>query len=637
MAQSVRLLVEDGILRLAADSRSPIHQGTHYIYLVNVLGLEPIEEPEPGFKISLGASKQALIRQLTDYFAEAGIALTLEGTANEISRRLESDAKTLEDARIAGERLKGAPAKTAAPAIPGFMRELKPYQVPAVQHAVDVRNAANFSVPGSGKTTITLAVYAILKARGEVEKLVVVGPRACFMPWEEEFEACLGRKPAAVRISGDRTRRIGLYRDADAAELVLLTYQMASNDADDVAAYLQRNKCFLVLDESHYIKRLEGGKWANALLDLAPFAARRLILSGTPAPNSLLDLWSQFAFLWPNPPLLGQRDNYRFRVDQRGNEYDRIKKRLSPFFWRIKKDDLKLPPPTFHKVDVPLRPYQRRIYDAIGAKVLKDVVKAPSDRSKLRIWRKAKMVRLLQAASNPSLLAEYSTEFRIPPLDASGLPVDQLIEQYSKFEFPAKLECAEKLVRKLVKRGEKVILWSTFVHNIKTLESRMKDLRPLSVFGEIPKDDEENEEFNREQIIKQFKTPGTSPVLIANPGACAESVSLHKICKHAVYLDRTFNGAQYLQSLDRIHRVGLSPRDKVHYYIIQALDSVDTVVDQRLEDKKKRMLELLEDELPVLNLESSSEDVSEESDEEADFTALVAELKKEFAPVAHGR
>lgn len=646
MKETVRLVVDNGVLRLLAPAKSAIHQGTHFIYLVNVLGFEPSDDPEPGYWIELGASKQALLTQLADYLHESSISVQMEGAAQEISRRLESDAKMLKDATAAGHALKRAPQKAIQINVPGFHRELKPYQVPAVQHAVSVPNAANFSVPGSGKTTVTLATYSILKNRNEISKLIVVGPRACFMPWEEEFEGCFARKPISVRISGSRERRKGLYREADDAELVLLTYQMASNDADDLAALLQRNKCFLVIDESHNIKRLEGGKWADSLVNLAPFAVRRLILSGTPAPNSLLDLWSQFAFLWPNPPLLGRKDHYRFKAEQRGKESDDIKETLKPFFWRVKKKDIKLPPPSFHKVEVEMRPYQRRIYDAIGAKVLKDVVRAPSDRTKLRVWRKAKVVRLLQAASNPSLLSEYSTEFRIPPLDASGLPVDQLIERYSEFETPAKLDCAEKLVRKLVRRGQKVLLWTTFVHNISTLEARLADLAPLSIFGGVPKDEEENEEFNREQIIRKFKTSdvAAAPLLIANPGACAESISLHKVCKHAVYLDRTFNGAQYLQSLDRIHRVGLGPRDHVHYYLLETSDSIDSVIDQRLEEKKRRMLELLEDDIPVMSLGPSvaeftdeGEDVSDEGDEEADFAALIAELKKEMQAASHGR
>src|SRR5439155_2521485 len=120
---------------------------------------------------------------------------------------------------------------------------------------------------------------------------------------------------------------------------------------------------------------------------------------------------------WPNPPLLGRKDQFRFKIEEHGSKPDAVKESLKPFFWRIKKSDLHLPAPIFHKVPVEMRTYQRRIYDAIGAKVLKDVVRAPTDRTRLRTWRKAKLIRLLQTASNPSLLSEYSIEFRIPPLD----------------------------------------------------------------------------------------------------------------------------------------------------------------------------------------------------------------------------
>lgn len=637
LPEVVRLVVQEGILQVLASAHSPIHKGRHFIFLANVLGLEPIETPEPGYQIEIGPSKQALVVQIADYFREKGLDVQLEGAAGEISHRLQSNAKALEDARVAGRALKNAPRGARVIDVPGFRRELKLYQIPAVRHAVSMLNSANFSVPGSGKTTVALAAYAILKSRGEIDRLVVIGPRACFMPWEEEFEACLGRRPDVVRISGARDRRKDLYREADASDLVLLSYQMASNDMDEIASLLQRSRCLLVLDESHNVKRIEGGRWADSVVELAPFASRRMILSGTPAPNSLLDLWSQFTFLWPDPPLLGGKDMFRSKLEERGSKPDAIRDSLKPFFWRIKKSDLRLPAPVFHKVPVEMRAYQRRIYDAIGAKVLKDVVKAPSDRTHLRIWRRAKLIRLLQTASNPSLLSEYSTEFRIPPLDASDLPVDQLIGRYSEFEVPAKLECAEKLIRQLVRRRQKTILWTTFVHNIRTLGTRLQDLQPLSIFGEVPKDDEENEEYNRERIIRQFKTSTSELVLIANPAACAESVSLHKACKHAVYLDRTFNGAQYLQSLDRIHRVGLGPRERVHYYVIEAKDSIDSVIDTRLEEKKRRMLELLEDDIPVMTLDTSPDDISEEGDEGADFVAVVAQLKKEFGAGRHGR
>jgi hypothetical protein len=92
-----------------------------------------------------------------------------------------------------------------------------------------------------------------------------------------------------------------------------------------------------------------------------------------------------------------------------------------------------------------------------------------------------------------------------------------------------------------------------------------------------------------------------------------------------------------MQSLDRIHRVGLGPRDRVHYYLLEADDSVDLIIDARLEEKRQRMLRLLEDDVPVMSLESSANDISEDGEEEKDFSAVVAQLKKEYGASRHGR
>ena len=147
-----------------------------------------------------------------------------------------------------------------------------------------------------------------------------------------------------------------------------------------------------------------------------------------------------------------------------------------------------------------------------------------------------------------------------------------------------------------------------------------------SFYGGIPKDETEDAEFNREKIINDFKYSADQKILIANPSACAESVSLHKACHHAIYFDRTFNGAHYMQSLDRIHRVGLKADDKIHYYILQMKDSIDEVIDARLNDKQRRMLALLDDDFNVLNLDMDADEFSESDEEDADFAALLESL-----------
>ena len=71
-------------------------------------------------------------------------------------------------------------------------------------------------------------------------------------------------------------------------------------------------------------------------------------------------------------------------------------------------------------------------------------------------------------------------------------------------------------------------------------------------------------------------------VLVANPGACAESISLHKTCFDAIYYDLSYNCAEYLQSLDRIHRVGGSEDVEVNYYLLQYYNTIEAQIVDNL-------------------------------------------------------
>lgn len=92
-----------------------------------------------------------------------------------------------------------------------------------------------------------------------------------------------------------------------------------------------------------------------------------------------------------------------------------------------------------------------------------------------------------------------------------------------------------------------------------------------------------------------FKGPA---ILVTNPATCSESISLHQACHHAIYLDRTYDAALFLQSIDRIHRLGLSPEIEITIHIIQASidgeDTIDHLVDSSIQTKRADMEQLLE-------------------------------------------
>ena len=326
--------LSDQELRVEAASKSTLFSPPHRIFFTNVLSFD-FDEDRPAY-VMTGSGSSGMVNEIIRYLEEVGFPIALNQKAAQISAAARNDQAARKIAQEVGSKLKRRPQKTLEAA--GLKRPPKPYQVPAVVHLIEVPHAANFSVPGSGKTAMVLMAFAALRSSRVVDKLVVVGPSSSFMPWEEEARATLTQGLRSLRITGSKPRRTRLYRAADRATLVLLTYQMASNDAQELAAFLRRHKVMFVLDESHNIKRLEGGKWAETLIGIAPLATKRVILSGTPMPNSILDLWSQIRFLWPNNSPLGEREEFRYRAGGSDEPaLDATRRALFPFYWRVRK------------------------------------------------------------------------------------------------------------------------------------------------------------------------------------------------------------------------------------------------------------------------------------------------------------
>ena len=209
------------------------------------------------------------------------------------------------------------------------------------------------------------------------------------------------------------------------------------------------------------------------------------------------------------------------------------------------------------------------------------------------------------------------------------------IVNYSKLEIPAKLVEATKITKKLLGEGKKVIIWSSFITNMLIFENQLlKEEKPILIYGDISR--EEDDEVNRDKLIQEFKDDPNPRVLIATPASLAESVSLHvnskknneTVCYNAIYLDRNFNGAQFMQSMDRIHRLGMKQDTKVVYHCIIANKTIDEKIDERLWQKFTDMNHALNDPWPdVLDYDGSRKDIPKNEAQE-DYTSLVDHLKE---------
>jgi SNF2 family DNA or RNA helicase len=534
-----------------------------------------------------------------------------------------------------------------------FLRELRPFQKESVEHILALGNAANFSVPGGGKTTITYAAISRWLKDGVIKKILVIGPTAAFVPWEEEFQACFGRPAKKIRLRGNLASE--LPRLSDAYELFLMHFSTAMNKVFEIREFLQKHKTVLIIDESHNIKNPHLKRWARAALEVAGDATKRIILSGTPMPNDARDLWTQITFLWPdvdNASPLGPQLQFNDRIKRTGGLPEKYREILDPLYCRITKKDLGLPEPKFENYIVDLMPVQRKIYDVIAAKTLEEI-KNFREQSRLQKFRTAKMTRLLMVASNPTLLKEYSDTFdvdgeqfglfaeSIEASPISELSVYDAIVNYSKNEIPFKMVEAGKIAHELLKKGEKVLIWSSFKHNMKVFKKEIfpKD-NPILINGDVPKDppkDYQGTSSPRDDLIQEFKNDPNPRVLIATPASLAEAVSLHKnilderVCSHAIYLDRNYNGAQFMQSMDRIHRIGMIHGEgipDVTYHLIRAKNTIDEKIHDRLWDKNRQMHNVLKSkDLQTLDYDGSVIDPGGEEFQK-DYDSLVSHLKE---------
>jgi SNF2 family DNA or RNA helicase len=502
-------------------------------------------------------------------------------------------------------------------------RKLKPHQIKSAFHLYSLKNGANFSVPGSGKTTVVLSVFEKLRVEDKCNVLFVIGPPSCFQPWQNEFNEVLGRNPETIKLSGGNKnwRKSEYYKSfEDINELYLCTYHTALNDYDDINNFFRQKKInvFLVVDEAHYFKQV-GGSWSTCLLKIAEKAAFRCALTGTPIPKSYKDIFNLFDFLWLNDSPLSEKD--KIQIDnwekQKNNlaVKELLNEKIGPLFYRVRKKDLGLKPAIFHEpIIMKMNTYEQVVHDYIKAKIhqLTEDEYFNNEDILSKLWR-GRMIRVRQASSYPKLLLKAIEGYDENLLKDSDLM--KIIRNYDDLEKPSKLLKLSQMVEELNRQGQKVLIWSNFIGTLEVIKKHFTtiNLRSELIYGKTPVRKENlqlnGDEKTREDIRDEFVDINSGlDILIANPAACAESISLHKTCFHAIYYDLSYNCAQYLQSLDRIHRVGGSELNTANYYFLQYENSVDQDIKRNLETKANKMYEIIEEDYEIYNLDLYEEE-----------------------------
>ncbi|GGY04441.1 DEAD/DEAH box helicase [Streptomyces hiroshimensis] len=451
-----------------------------------------------------------------------------------------------------------------------WQAELNAFQRRDIAKLLSLQHGANFSVPGAGKTRVALAVYAAQKAQGKARRLLVVCPKSAYESWEYETGACFVN---ALR-PWFPDRSLDPF-----AEVLIVNYERLDRSLGMLAAWLQAAPSMIILDEAHRMKLGARGTYGAACMALGPLAKRRLILTGTPAPNGSKDLENLLGFVWPGH---GQRSVVQAVA---GGDLRHASTVLRPLFTRTTKQELGLPP-----MDVRVRYVDM---PDLHAEIYNSVKNGMSDGARDDLSTLGKTaLRLLMAATSPALLLEGATRYeplayQLPPLEIpQSDSLFTLLQDLPDYELSPKYKEAIAIVAANAAQGRKTLVWTTFVRSLTTLAKLLEKYAPAMVYGGTPDRDEE---------LRRFREDPSCMVLISNPATLGEGISLHHVCHDAVYVDRDFMAGRFLQSLDRIHRLGLRPDTETRVTVLAARNTIDGVVEARLDQKLEFMGKILDD------------------------------------------
>jgi len=572
-------------------------------------------EHEENERIYFGLESIIKLYKLVQYFNEQKIFIQLcpksQKKLDDYSYEIIKKDKKKEELKKIKKNVSKTELDIFSKSITYLHRKLLPYQIESLYHLEKAKSAANFSVPGSGKTSVILAYYEKLRLEKKVSAIFLIGPKNCFYSWKTEFIKTIGRDPA-LQILDQKIKlsdRIKIYKNPIKNEIYALHFSTLSNDIEYLKIFASNNKFLLVIDEAHNIKKIDG-KWSNAAFSLSNLSKYKVVLTGTPMPNQIKDFYNYVDFLYGDNEIMTAQDKARIEVLIERNNFAEasniLKDKLNPFYTRVTKKDLKLSKPIFNKPTiVQMNPIEEKIYEAIISKIKNYPIKQYEDN--IELIKKIRRARILRLRQNCSYVKNLITAIPNSIKDGDENLTDgiaHLIASYDNKEVPAKIDALKKIVIPLVKENKKVLIWSTHLATIDLIEKQMlKNKINIKVITGATKLDA------REDIKNQFNDEKSNlNAIVANPQACSESISLHRACQNAVYYDQNYNAAEFLQSLDRIHRVGGSEIKPVYYDFLQYQNSIDNKIFSRIFEKADRQMQVLEEDNQLFDLTNLEED-----------------------------
>lgn len=409
-----------------------------------------------------------------------------------------------------------------------------------------------------------------------VKTALIVMPLSLIHNWEAEIKKFTPELSVYCMIGNGRSNSI---LKLHAYDVVLTTYGTIRND---ISVLKKIPFLYLILDESQSIKNAESRSF-QALTEIT--ALHKLVMTGTPIENSLLDLWSQLSIV--NPGLLGNRTAFKkFFVNpiEKGNnkqKQERLQQLIHPFILRRKKTDVarELPELTVQIHYCEMSEAQQQIYETRKSEIrnylLEHLSKFGEDKSRILILSGLTKLRLL--ANHPKLTEKgYSED--------SGKS-NEMID----------------MLHQILEEGHKVLIFSQFVKHLELVVRHLqKEKIPYAMLtGRM-------NEKERKQAVKQFQNNADTNVFLLSIKAGGVGLNL-TAADYIFILDPWWNPAIELQAINRAHRIGQNKSVFAYRFI-----SKETIEEKilRLQEKKQNLADIFVNQ-NALGMLSASEIIQE--------------------------
>jgi SNF2 family DNA or RNA helicase len=421
----------------------------------------------------------------------------------------------------------------------------KEYQKDAIIKMSGQNSFAIFDEQGLGKTFTAINSTVIDMMDGLYDKVLVICPTSLIGNWKNEIKKFTHMD--TIRISGVKsTKFMKFLIDSD---YYIINYESVSREFNKIKYLCKKNKFAIILDESQKIKNPEA-QVTKSIHKLIDISTKRYILTGTPI-DKLRDIWSQIYFLDKGVSLGKSYSEFQKNFDS-----NKVMKSIEEIYVRnTKEKSLKLPKKIFNKLRIKMDNTTQRKYDKL--------------KNELRVWIKDEFGNKLEETNIKMIFKKF---IRLIQISSNVLILDKTVK-----ELPSKIKKIDELVEQIIKRGEKVIIWTTFIYNITLFKTRYSKFGSVIIHGGVPTE-------QRTRNVEKFQNNPEINVLIANPASAGSGLTL-TAANNAIYIDRDFKWINWSQSQDRIHRIGQNK--DCNYYILIYENSIDEYIDHMLKYKTK--------------------------------------------------